>query len=151
MELTSDDMAFRLHVVESLSRLETSGTEIVRRLSELNGKVAQHERRVGIVEAHIQAREDHCPLADLVHREVEATERKLATAEAKNDLAQIWLNALRPKVEDAELKLTADAARAQNSAKWWAGLKPLLLLAAGAFVALILVHSKEMLKALGVG
>jgi hypothetical protein len=50
-DISLDEHKFRLHVVESLTRLEVIGEATTSHLARLNGSVARHEERIGTIQA----------------------------------------------------------------------------------------------------
>jgi septal ring factor EnvC (AmiA/AmiB activator) len=121
------DHDFQSTVLTALADLKTEQAEtrtevknIVSRLDRLNGKVADHEARIGQMQIELAERRKQCPLVDAVEIRIRPLEEALAVERA---------------VE-------------QNTKNWMDHIWPIVWIAAGVFGLLILEHAAEIKKAL---
>jgi septal ring factor EnvC (AmiA/AmiB activator) len=116
---------FQAEVLTALGELkaEQTGTRVELaavkdHLARLNGRVADHERRLGELQIELAERRNQCPLVDV-------------------------LDARTRTVEDF---VTAEKASSKTSSAWMKWMWPVIWVAAGAFGLLILLHSADLLK-----
>lgn len=119
------DRDFQTEVLNSLGELkaEQAGTRaevtaVKDHLARLNGRVADHERRLGEMQIELAERRHQCPIADGLEKRI------------------------RP-VEDF---VTGERAAEKTNSSWMKWMWPFIWAAAGAFVLLILLHAASLLK-----
>ncbi len=98
--------------------LKTEMRNVVARLDKLNGKVADHEARLGQMQIELAERRNQCPLVDAIELRI------------------------RP-VEDF---ITAEQASKKTNRHWMEKVWPVIWVGAGVFGFLILEHAQGLLQ-----
>ena len=104
-----------LKAEQSATRVELAGVK--EHLGRLNGKVADHERRLGEMLIEVAERRNQCPLVDSVEGRLRPVEEFITTTKAQEKANDHWLSRLWPFI--------------------WAG--------AGAIAMLLLSHADQIL------
>ena len=110
---------FQCAVIAALAELKTDMGAVREHLARLNGKVATHELAVGELKLRLASRESYCPLVEKIEGELQPIRDFVLTTEAKKSTSRTWMD--------------------------W--LKPVIWVVAGMIGSLVLLHAKEMLKA----
>jgi len=90
--ITIDEHKFRMHVVESLTRLETLAQSTDARLARLNGSVACHEERIHDLQQMMDQHQVDCPMRETV----ETLRAAIISDEAEHKASASWWRAASP-------------------------------------------------------